>query len=109
MSGTSAGGKRAQATNKRIYGDDFYVLIGKMGGMVSGKNVGRGGFAKDPELAKRAGRIGGANSKRLPVEPVPCPAPGCTRNTHANGYCQRHYQQTLRSGGIHKTWFDTKG
>lgn len=41
MGGTVSGGKQAAQTNKRKYGDDFYVKIGKIGG-----KIGRtGGFA----------------------------------------------------------------
>lgn len=29
-----------------------------------------------------------------------CTAPGCGRVVHASGYCQRHYNQVLRTGGI---------
>ena len=60
MAGTRSGGERAAKTNKQRYGSDFYMTIGKMGGQ---KSVG-GGFAKDPELARRAGRLGGLRSRR---------------------------------------------
>ena len=29
-----------------------------------------------------------------------CPVPGCGRVVHAGGWCQRHYNQVLRTGGI---------
>ncbi len=60
MAGTRAGGKRAAATNKQRYGANFYESIGKKGGEISRG----GGFATDPELARRAGRIGGMRSSR---------------------------------------------
>lgn len=60
MAGTKAGGEKAAATNKARYGDKFYEGIGREGGL---KSRG-GGFAKDPELARRAGSIGGRNGKR---------------------------------------------
>lgn len=60
MGGTREGGARAAATNKKRYGDDFYVKIGALGGS---KSVG-GGFAANGELARYAGRIGGLKSRR---------------------------------------------
>lgn len=59
MPGTRKQGLAAAATNKRKYGEDFYVRIGALGG----KNGNTGGFT-DRELAKRAGRLGGLKSKR---------------------------------------------
>lgn len=59
MAGTVAGGQRAAATNKAKYGKDFYKLIGAHGGTIS-----RGGFAKNSELAREAGRKGGSVSRR---------------------------------------------
>ena len=59
-----AGGLKAAATNKERHGEDFYKQIGRKGGK-AGKT---GGFAADPELASRAGRIGGKKSSRLGVE-----------------------------------------
>ena len=60
MAGTLAGGRKAAHTNKLKYGEDFYARIGRRGG----KNGHTGGFAADPELARRAGRKGGTISKR---------------------------------------------
>lgn len=60
MSGSKLGGMRAAETNKKRYGRNFYVKIGSIGG----KKSRGGGFAKDPELARRAGSIGGKKSKR---------------------------------------------
>lgn len=60
MAGTIAGGKHAAATNKRIYGEDFYKRIGAMGGS-KGKT---GGFFANRELARIAGAKGGRISKR---------------------------------------------
>lgn len=60
MSGTKSGGKKAAITNKIKHGSDFYVRIGRKGG----QNGHTGGFASNPELAKRAGRIGGQKSRR---------------------------------------------
>lgn len=59
MSGTKTGGLKAVATNKKKYGKDFYVRIGRKGGKL-GKT---GGFWADSELARRAGAIGGSRSK----------------------------------------------
>lgn len=64
MSGTLAGGKLAAKTNKERYGNDWYVRIGRIGG----KNGHTGGFAADPERARRAGAIGGKRSKRGPAK-----------------------------------------
>ena len=64
MAGTKIGGQKAAATNKARHGLDFYARIGRMGG----RNGHTGGFAADPELAKRAGAIGGRKSKRGPAK-----------------------------------------
>jgi len=61
MSGTTAGGQIARDKNKKNYGADFYARIGAMGGKKS-----KGGFYNNPELARRAGAIGGAKSRRRP-------------------------------------------
>lgn len=66
MAGTKEGGKKAAATVKTKYGDNWYAKIGKRGG----QNGHTGGFATMDEetgeylLAKRAGAIGGRISKR---------------------------------------------
>ncbi len=60
MAGTKLGGKAAAATNKAKYGADFYAKIGAKGG-----KLGRtGGFYKNRELAREAGRRGGRISRR---------------------------------------------
>jgi general stress protein YciG len=60
MSGTRKGGRKAAITNKQRYGANFYQTIGKLGGKISRG----GGFAKNPELARIAGRAGGKASRR---------------------------------------------
>ncbi|HBG81417.1 TPA: hypothetical protein DDW69_01105 [candidate division CPR2 bacterium] len=60
MAGTTMGGKKAAQTNKERHGSNFYEKIGRVGGQKSTT----GGFAKDPELAKIAGRKGGKASHR---------------------------------------------
>lgn len=63
MAGTKESAKRAAITNKLRYGNDFYINIGKAGGM---KSRG-GGFAAGEEgrqRAKIAGSLGGKNSRR---------------------------------------------
>lgn len=60
MAGTKAGGKKAAETNKRKYGEDFYVRNGQKGG----RNGHTGGFAANHELARLAGAKGGKISKR---------------------------------------------
>lgn len=62
MAGTRSGGLRAAATNKTLYGDDFYRRIGHIGGRISRG----GGFAMNRELAVEAGRKGGKASRRGP-------------------------------------------
>lgn len=59
MAGTIEGGRKAAAKN--IARDPgFYARIGAKGG----KNSNTGGFAANPELARIAGRKGGAVSRR---------------------------------------------
>ena len=60
MPGTKDGGKKASETNKQRHGEDFYKKIGARGG----KNGTTGGFYANRELAREAGRKGGAKSKR---------------------------------------------
>ena len=60
MAGTKEGGKTAAATNKQLYGSDFYAKIGQKGG----RNGNTGGFYANRELARRAGQKGGKISKR---------------------------------------------
>lgn len=64
MAGTKSGAQKAVETNKRKYGDDFYVRIGQKGG----RNGHNGGFAANQELAKIAGQKGGRISKRGPAK-----------------------------------------
>lgn len=67
MAGTKAGGAKASATNRARYGESFYKVIGRKGG----QNGNTGGFASDPELARRAGRKGGKISRRGPARRAP--------------------------------------
>lgn len=60
MSGTKIGGMRAAATNKKLYGIDFYKNIGSKGG----HNGHTGGFASNPALARVAGAKGGRASRK---------------------------------------------
>ena len=63
MAGTAKGGRVAAEKNKKKYGHDFYVRIGRMGGRRSRT----GGFAAGEEGRKRAsyyGSIGGTVSRR---------------------------------------------
>lgn len=60
MAGTKAGGQKAAARNKKLYGPDFYAKIGAKGG----QNGHTGGFAANRELAREAGRRGGKLSRR---------------------------------------------
>lgn len=60
MSGTKAGGIKTRETMYKRHGKDFYREIGRKGG----QNGHTGGFASDPELARKAGAKGGRISKR---------------------------------------------
>lgn len=66
MSGTRKGGQRAAATNKELYGDDFYRKIGSKGGQQ--KPCKPRGFAANPALARIAGAKGGRASRRTGVQ-----------------------------------------
>ena len=61
MAGTKAGAIKSRATIL-ARDPDFYKRIGQKGG----QNGHTGGFASDPELARRAGAIGGRISRRGP-------------------------------------------
>lgn len=75
MAGTKEGGKKAAATNKAKYGDNFYASIGAKGG----KALVLKGFALNAELAREAGRKGGKISKR-----------GCAKNRPGKKVYVRH-------------------
>lgn len=60
MPGTIAGGKAAALTNKKRYGADFYSKIGTKGGSAQVPK----GFAKNRDVARRAGALGGTISRR---------------------------------------------
>ena len=60
MAGTIEGGKKAATKNKALHGRDFYERIGRKGG----QNGTSGGFAANRELARKAGKKGGAISRR---------------------------------------------
>lgn len=65
MAGTVTGGQRAAATNKKLYGEDFFRSIGSLGGRKSG--IPKGFALMDPEKRKEAGRKGGSRSRRTGV------------------------------------------
>ena len=60
MAGNSEGGLKARETIYKNHGKDFYREIGRKGG----QNGHTGGFASNPELARKAGAKGGRISKR---------------------------------------------
>ncbi len=64
MAGTKLGGMKAAATNKAKHGSDFYAKIGAKGG----RNGHTGGFAANPDLARKAGAVGGRISRRRPAK-----------------------------------------
>lgn len=55
-------GKLIAVHVKEKYGSDFHARIGRQGGLKS-----RGGGFCDPEVASRAGAIGGRKSRRQKV------------------------------------------
>jgi len=61
MSATRAGGLKAAATNKILYGEEYYIMIGRAGGVVKNKKK---GFGSNRELARIAGSRGGKVSRR---------------------------------------------
>ena len=63
MAGTKIGGIKARKANLERYGKDFYRNIGRKGGLKTGVIK---GFAANPELARKAGAIGGRKSRRRP-------------------------------------------
>lgn len=64
MAGTVAGGINARDTNKRLYGDGFYVRIGRLGGL---KKVPKGFSMMTKEKRMMAGHVGGSKSRRGPA------------------------------------------
>ena len=66
MAGSREGGEKAAATNKAKYGSDFYVMLGRKGG--SAKRKAPRWFEAHPELAKKAGAIGGKRSSRKGIK-----------------------------------------
>lgn len=60
MSGTIAGGLQTVRTIKEVYGEDYYVRLGQLGGAAGHT----GGFYANRQLASAAGRIGGMTSTR---------------------------------------------
>lgn len=62
--GTLEGGKKAAKANLERHGQNYYSELGKLGGKA--KHSKPRGFAANPELAKRAGKLGGQLSKRGP-------------------------------------------
>lgn len=61
MAGTHIGGVKAAQTNKVRYGDDFYAIIGAVGGHTH-SDLPRGFAAMSPEMRSEIGRKGGRNS-----------------------------------------------
>lgn len=69
MAGTKSGGLSAAQLNKKLYGEDYYSRIGKIGGKL-GKT---GGWASEKvgadgltgrERASKFGAVGGKKSRR---------------------------------------------
>ena len=66
MAGTKEGGKKTAAANKAKHGSDFYAMIGRKGG--SAKHKAPRWFEAHPELAQKAGAIGGKRSSRKGIK-----------------------------------------
>lgn len=64
MSGTPEGGKKAAATNRELYGEDFYTRIGKKGGKIAHPETRT--FA-NKDFARKVGAKGGRKSRRGPI------------------------------------------
>ena len=62
MSGNVTGGKKAADTNKERYGKEFYKKIGSKGGSVIHPDTRP--FARNRDLARKAGAMGGRKSTR---------------------------------------------
>lgn len=56
------GGLKAAETAKKLYGEDYYSRIGKIGGAKQRPETRT--FVTNPELARRAGKLGGLKSRR---------------------------------------------
>lgn len=61
MTGTPIGGKRSAETMKKRYGDKVHEIIGRAGGVASGKSPKHNRFTK--QQAREAGRKGGKVKK----------------------------------------------
>lgn len=84
-----AGGKKAAATNKQNWGEDFYGRIGATGGKIS-----RGGGFSGEEGRKRAriaGAKGGSLGRIKPKYEVPesVPCTYCNRKGHTAYDCPK--------------------
>lgn len=66
MTQTKEGGRKARDTNYKIHGKDFFKRIGSIGGKTPTTKP--KGFAANPELARKAGAIGGERSRRGPAK-----------------------------------------
>lgn len=66
MAGTRSGGLKAAKKNYKLHGKDFYKRIGHKGGSTPTDKL--KGFARNPELARIVGAIGGMRSKRGPAK-----------------------------------------
>lgn len=60
MAGTKEGARKGMLKIIEKYGEDFYQKNGKKGGKARVKK----GFATNPELARKVGKLGGKNSRR---------------------------------------------
>ena len=66
MAGTKEGCVKAASTNKAKHGSDFYAMLGRKGG--SAKHKKPRWFEAHPELARKAGAIGGKRSSRKGIK-----------------------------------------
>jgi general stress protein YciG len=69
MAGNREGGLLAAQKNLERYGEDFYRVIGRKGGLKTHIDGSKPkGFATNIPLAREAGRRGGKKSKRRPSD-----------------------------------------
>lgn len=66
MGGSKLGGKKAAKTNKELYGENYYRILGSKGGQ-SKDGKPKGFAAMSKEKVKAAGRKGGKTSRRTGV------------------------------------------
>lgn len=67
MAGTIKGGRQAAATNKELYGEDFYKRIGAKGGLKKDTVTPKGFAALSTERRREIASKGGKAKKRVDI------------------------------------------